>query len=242
MFIKYIDDIICRQIEKKTYTKKQAETITSGYEHLYYWISNPKTMQNNEMLFICCEIMDIKLLYGKYGGKKVISIIKNLVSNLSEKLNGDEVCSCFSENRFCVITTSQQRVDEIFRELKNSIIFINEPISITLGTHIFQPNLIKEIDDVYDLFGEAFNHTVYIYKNHNSGSHLLYEKLYNLRKELENFPEKMWRIDVMCDILHISRSTLQKNYKAFFGKSIIDELIIFRIKKTKKLLANTNYP
>ncbi len=26
------------------------------------------------------------------------------------------------------------------------------------------------------------------------------------------------------------------------GKSIIDELIIFRIKKTKKLLANTNYP
>mgnify|MGYP003288941871 FL=1 len=165
--------------------------------------------------------MDIKLLYGKYGGKKVISIIKNLVSNLSEKLNGDEVCSYFSENRFCVITTSQQRVDEIFCELKNSIIFINEPISITLGTHIFQPNLIKEIDYVYDLFGEAFNHTVYIYKNHNSGSHLLYEKLYNLRKELENFPEKMWRIDVMCDILHISRSTLQKNYKAFWGKVLL---------------------
>ena len=193
------------------------------------------------MLFVCCEIMDMKLLYGKYGGKKVISIIKNLVSNLSEKLNENETYSYFSESRFCIITKSQQRVNEIFRELKNSIIFMNEPISITLGTHAFQPDYIQEIDDIYDLFGEALNHTMYTFKNHNSGSHLLYEKLYNLRKELENYPEKNWTIDIMCNMLHISRSTLQKNYKAFFGKSIIDELIKFRITKAKQLLINTNY-
>lgn len=86
---------------------------------------------------------------------------------------------------------------------------------------------------MYMICSEKHSIIWYIYKNHNSGSHLLYEKLYNLRKELENFPDKMWRIDVMCDILHISRSTLQKNYKAFLGKSTIDELIIFRIKKQK---------
>lgn len=239
MFIKYISDIICRLIEKRIHTKKQVGSIIGKQENLYYWISTCDTMQNNEMLFICCEIMDMKILYGKYGGKKVISIIKKLISELSEKLNENEVCSYFSESKFCVITTLQQRVDEIFRELKNIIISMNEPISIALGTYIFQPNLIKEIDDIYDVWGEAINHTVYTYKNHNSGSHLLYEKLYDLRKELENSPEKNWTIDIMCDMLHISRSTLQKNYKAFFGKSIIDELIIFRIAKAKQLLINT---
>lgn len=241
MFIKYIDDIILRQIEKRAYASKKVGDIVSGQEKMYYWIRNLDTIRNNEMLFVCCEIMDMKLLYGKYGGKKVISIIKNLVSNLSEKLNENETYSYFSESRFCIITKSQQRVNEIFRELKNSIIFMNEPISITLGTHAFQPDFIQEIDDIYDLFGEALNHTMYTFKNHNSGSHLLYEKLYNLRKELENYPEKNWTIDIMCNMLHISRSTLQKNYKAFFGKSIIDELIKFRITKAKQLLINTNY-
>lgn len=239
MFVKYIDNIIHRLIEKTAYAKNQVWGSISGQEKLYYWMKNFATTPNCEMIFICCEIMDTKLLYGKYGGKKVISIVRKLVYDLSEELNTDEACGFFSENRFCIITTSQQRVDEIFRKLKNIIIFLNEPISIALGTHIFQPDHIKEADDIYNLLGESINHTVCTYKNHNSGSYLLYEKLYDLRKKLESAPEKNWSIDIMCSSLHISRSTLQKNYKAFFGKSIIDELIVFRITKAKHLLKNT---
>ena len=243
MFVKYIDNIICRLIEKTAYANKQLSDGggISSHENLFYRISNCEIKQNAEMIFICCEITDMKLLYGKYGGKKVISIIRKLASDLSEKLNENEMCSFLSENRFCIITVSQQKVDEIFRELKNIIIVLNEPISIALGTHCFQPSHIKEADEIYDLLGESMNHTVYTYKNHNSGSHQLYEKLYDIRKELESSPEKNWSIDVLCGRLHISRSTLQKNYKAFFGKSIIDELISFRILKAKHLLKHTSY-
>lgn len=244
MFIKYIDNIFFRLIEKTTQTNKNitAESCISGQKKLLYYIKEKTSEQDDDMIFISCEITDIKLLYGKYGGKNVISIIRKLAADLAERINDDEVCSFFSENRFCIITKFPNRIDEIFRELKNSIIFLNEPISIALGTCRFQPKTIKETDDIFDLLGEAMNHTVHTYKNHNYGSRRLYEKLYDLRKELENTPEKDWTIDMMCNRVHISRSTLQKNYKAFFGKSIIDELIVFRIAKAKQLLKNSNYP
>lgn len=241
MFVKYIDNIVFRLIEKAVHANENLSAVSreSGHEKLFSHIIAEASGQSDDLIFVSCEITDIKLLYGKYGGKKVLSMIRKLSSDLSEKLNNNEVCSFFSESRFCIITPSQQRVDEIFRELKNIIIFLNEPISIALGTHIFQPSDIKDADDIYNLLGESINHTVYTYKKHSIGSRQLYEKLYDLRKELESAPEKNWSIDIMCSRVHISRSTLQKNYKAFFGKSIIDELIIFRISKAKQLLKNT---
>ncbi len=243
MFIKYIDDIVFRLIGKAAFAKRQkpAQCTTSGQMQIYHTIRACAVNQIAEMLLISCEIMDMKLLYGKYGGKNVMAMIRRIVSGLSEKLHEDEVYGFLSENRFCIITPKLQRADEIFRELKTSMICLNEPISITLGTHRFAPETVREADDIYDLLGEAINHTAFTYNNHHSsGSRQLYEKLYELRKELENAPEKDWTIDVMCGRLHISRSTLQKNYKAFFGKSIIDELIAFRIAKAKRLLEDTS--
>jgi len=244
MFVKYIDDILFRLIERAAFAKRQepAQCTASGQMQLYHAIRACAGNQIAEMLFISCEITDMKLLYGKYGGKNVMAMIRKIVSELSEMLYEDEVYGFLSENKFCIITPKQQRVDEIFRELKTSMICLNEPISITLGTHCFAPETVREADDVYELLGEAVNHTTYTYNHHhNSGNRQLYEKLYALRKELENAPEKEWTIDAMCSRLHISRSTLQKNYKAFFGKSIIDELIAFRIAKAKHLLEDTSY-
>lgn len=240
MFVKYIDSILDRMIEKAVYTS--CSQPVPDPETLYTHIRKHSRKQSEEMIFICCEITDTKLLYGKYGGRKVISIIRSVTSELLNRLQSDEMCGIFSDNRLCIITGSQQRVETVFRDLKTIILSLNEPISIALGTHPFHADQIADSDDIYVLLGEAMNHTVYTHKNHNSGSHQLYEKLYNLRKELESAPEKSWTIDTMCSRLHISRSTLQKNYKAFFGKSIIDELIFFRIARAKLLLGETTYP
>ena len=243
MFVKYIDDIVFRLIGRAAFAKKteSAQRTNSGRMRLYSGIIAGAERKISEMLFISCEITDMKLLYGKYGGKKVVAMIRRIVSEFSEKLREDEMYGFLSENRFCIVTPFPDRMEEIFRELKNSVICLDEPISITLGTHRFQPETIGEEDDIYDLLGEAVNHTIYTYNHHHhSGSRQLYEKLYDLRKELEHAPEQKWTIDTMCSRLHISRSTLQKNYKAFFGKSIIDELISFRIAKAKRLLEDTS--
>lgn len=67
----------------------------------------------------------------------------------------------------------------------------------------------------------------------------LYNLLVPLRMEMQQCPEKNWSIQVLCQRIHVSRSYLQRMYKTYFGKSIFEELINFRIQKAKELLRDT---
>ena len=74
MFVKYIDDIVFRLIGKAAFAKKteSAQRTNSGRMRLYSGIIAGAERGISEMLFISCEITDMKLLYGKYGGKKLL--------------------------------------------------------------------------------------------------------------------------------------------------------------------------
>lgn len=63
-----------------------------------------------------------------------------------------------------------------------------------------------------------------------------YEKLLKLRTLLQNEPGQEWTIEKMCSVTNMSRSTMQKYYKAYFRKSVFEELILFRVEMAKKLL------
>ena len=67
-----------------------------------------------------------------------------------------------------------------------------------------------------------------------------FEKLCLLRGKIMKNPELPWSIDNIADNLYLSKSYLQKIYKSYFGKSIIEEMIEFRIEKAKELLSKTN--
>lgn len=67
----------------------------------------------------------------------------------------------------------------------------------------------------------------------------LFEALVPLREEMQQHPEKDWSIQGLCQHTHISRSYLQRMYKTYFGKSIFEELIDFRMQKAKALLRDT---
>ncbi|MBQ8960442.1 MAG: substrate-binding domain-containing protein [Ruminococcus sp.] len=67
-----------------------------------------------------------------------------------------------------------------------------------------------------------------------------YRELSALRRKMQSSPEKLPSIDRICAEIGMSRSSLQKNYSAFFGNSVFDDLIRFRIEKAKRLLAETS--
>lgn len=67
-----------------------------------------------------------------------------------------------------------------------------------------------------------------------------YDKLCALRSQLMKNPEKPWNINSIAESLYLSKSYLQKMYKQYFGKSIIEEMILFRIEKAKDYLLNTD--
>ncbi|MBR3630451.1 MAG: substrate-binding domain-containing protein [Oscillospiraceae bacterium] len=68
----------------------------------------------------------------------------------------------------------------------------------------------------------------------------LYRKLEQLREEMQQRPEEDWSVQVLCWKTNVSRSYLQRIYKRYFGKSIFEELIDFRLQKAKNLLETTD--
>ena len=70
----------------------------------------------------------------------------------------------------------------------------------------------------------------------------IYEKLTSLRTEMEQSPEVPRTTETMCQQTGMSKSALQKNYRALFGRSIFEDLIAFRIAKAKNLLDTTDMP
>ncbi len=67
----------------------------------------------------------------------------------------------------------------------------------------------------------------------------LYFSLAALRTDMQKKPEMQRSIDTLCKQIHVSRSYLQKMYKQFFGCSIFDDIIRFRMDKAKELLVKT---
>lgn len=63
-----------------------------------------------------------------------------------------------------------------------------------------------------------------------------------LRSRLQSEPERYPSIDRICEEMHMSRSTLQKNYREFFNTTIFEDLIVFRVEKAQQLLSGTNTP
>ena len=83
----------------------------------------------------------------------------------------------------------------------------------------------------------AYKHSKY---NEAVESTQLYEALCELRNNMHDNPEKEWSIDGICKSINVSRSYLQRMYRQFFGKSIFEELISYRLEKAKRLLIKTN--
>ena len=70
----------------------------------------------------------------------------------------------------------------------------------------------------------------------------LYRQLLRIREEMQQHPESDWNVQKLCERTHISRSYLQRMYKRYFGKSVFEELIDFRLQKAKDLLGSTEFP
>ena len=69
-----------------------------------------------------------------------------------------------------------------------------------------------------------------------------YEKLTELRKQLQEDPGQPWTVERMCQVSGMSRSTLHRHYRGCFGSSVFEDLIRFRVELAKRLLRETGLP
>lgn len=66
------------------------------------------------------------------------------------------------------------------------------------------------------------------------------DALVNLRDEIYLHPEQDWSLQDMASRMNISVRLLQKNYKALFGISCMEDVIVSRITLARRLLKNTD--
>lgn len=188
-------------------------------------------------LLVCCEVSDLHRLIGRYGGSKTAALVCELGQNIVRLLQQGEEVFTVSINCFVIVLDSELRSAEFFEELKK--VSSGIPTGFTFGEFAFIPGTVTDEDRVNDLIGAAMSNTVRTYRFRSNGSRDLCDRLTELRRDMQEHPEQQWNTEDICAMLHVSKSTLQKNYRSSFGRSVIDELIDFRMDKAKKLLMET---
>lgn len=242
-YIRNLNTALDRLLHESAYRRqiaayqKDARTNIYSFAGFCEWLSSCD-MQGR--MFVCAEISDIKRLYGKYGGKQTHMMVQEFGSQISDLLLPDEACGYIAQDCIGMLLRSEERIDALFAELKKRLRSSAWSFSFSFGSCPITDRHLPMPDGIYDLIAEAGNHTLHTYQTQSRGNRALYEKLCRLRRDLQLHPGQAWTIDSISEQLHVSKSCLQKNYKEYFGRSVMDELIEFRISLAKRLLLETD--
>ena len=192
---------------------------------------------------ITIELVGIKRIYYRSGEENCSRITAAFASALKECTRENEICGMWSAQTLCIITRLKDRVNEIYSELHSKVkegrFSEGGNFNVDFSIGLFTFNTSENIDLGEAMYKSTVNKII-SYNIPESSENPQFEKLCMLRSKIKKDPAFHWNISEIADSLYLSKSYLQKIYKSFFNKSIIEEMIEFRIEKAKKLLNETD--
>lgn len=188
------------------------------------------------------HLSGISKLYYQSGEEKCRRMIAAFAKLLTDCLIHGELPSAWSPNSIGIISFIPDSAEGIYQELCRKLKESSREsegcdFDFTLG--VYQIDLSAGMS-LSDCMHKAVVNRVYSYSNSEGSESPQFEKLCMLRSQIMKNPENAWNISDIAEKLFLSKSYLQKIYKSYFGKSIIEEMIEFRINKAKKLLSGTD--
>ena len=199
--------------------------------------------KSSSVEFIRIQLSGLNDAHYQGDDDKCSKITAAFAEYIRECIKEDEICGIWSVYSFAVITSHRNRSDEIFRHLSARVKKsqfgedVNCNINFTIGTDS-QP-LSNEPSPGACLHKAALNR-IYSYTVSETMENPQYEKLCLLRGRIMKNPELPWNVNDIASELYLSKSYLQKMYKLYFGKSIIVDMIDFRLAKAKELLLTSD--
>lgn len=191
--------------------------------------------------FITVELTGINKIYYSSGEKNCSRITRAFADVLKKCVRDSEVCGMWNSNTMCVISGEKNRADEIFEILRTRAYesrFSENDFSIDFSVGLFSVSLTDEVNIGVAVYQSTVN-KLFSYNSEENSENPQYEKLCVLRSKIMKDPAFPWKISEIADSLYLSKSYLQKMYKTFFNKSIIEEMIGFRLDMAKRLLEET---
>lgn len=198
---------------------------------------------SSEVEFIRIQLSGLNDAQYQGDDDKCARITAAFAGFIRECIKEDEICGIWSVYSFAVITYRKGRSEEIFRyiseKVKNSRFSENDNcnINFTIGTDV--QSLSAEVSPGACLHKAALNR-IHSYTVTETTENPQYEKLCILRGRIMKNPELPWNVNDIAAELYLSKSYLQKMYKHYFGKSIIMDMIDFRLEKAKILLTSSD--
>lgn len=190
------------------------------------------------LTYIQLELTELKDYYYRNGHAKTTELLRLFSRMLNKALYPGENCRTIVPGCFGILVYEANRTNEIFSSLKSELSsFSGEScVSFTMGACSFEASADINISDIIH---KAAVNIIHTFSSKETGVNPQLQKLIQLRSSMMKNPERSWNIGEISDSMFISKSYLQKIYKMHFNKSIIEELIQFRLDKAKKLLTDT---
>ncbi len=222
-----------------------AETGLLNYQGLSekYSMLRNEYPTHGELSFIHIELTEIKQTYFRCGAEETKAVLKSFAGILRSSLNQNEICAALSPSSYAVVAFGEDRADEIFYFVRQRL----ESSIINNGAHFGTAFTMGEASavhrgssDLAEMIQKAAVNNVHSYSHEDTGVNPQFERICRLRSELMKNPEINWKVSEISEKMFISKSYLQKIYKQYFNRSIIEELIYFRLEKAKRLLTDTD--
>ena len=187
------------------------------------------------------ELTGISKTYYQSGEEKCRRIVAGFADAVKICLGDDEICGLWENDAIVVLTQRRNRSEELYP-------LVCAHIRESTGTDSCNVDFVLGMAEVPltpdqslpDAMHRAMVNRLYTYSLSEQNSNPQFEKLCMLRNRMMKNPENSWSISEIADELYLSKSYLQKIYKSYFGSSIIEEMIHFRIDKAKDLLVHTD--
>jgi AraC-like DNA-binding protein len=193
--------------------------------------------------FITVEITGIKTTYYRSGEEKCRNIIRDFAGTISGCAPPPDICGMWNDNTFCIITDQPDRAGDIYRQLSADVRSFPPESSNSSGRDftvgVFSFTAGTELSAAEIMHRSTLN-MVFSLSSAELAANPQFEKLFMLRSRIMKNPELPWNIGEIAESLFLSKSYLQKIYKSYFNKSIIEEMIEFRIAKATELLSSTD--
>lgn len=214
----------------------------NGFSEIFNKRLSEINSESTKITYVHIELTELKNFYHKNGNDKTKMLLKNFSDILKTSLIGTDICGTVAPGCFGIVSFNSNRAELIFDELKHSIINLkassdNDFFAFTIGSYTCE---FSEKISLTDMIYKASVNIIHTYSKKETISNPQFEKLCDLRNRMKKNPEYQWNISDIADNIFISKSYLQKIYKLYFSKSIIEELIQFRLEKAKKMLIETD--
>lgn len=198
--------------------------------------------KSSKVDFIRIHLSGLNDAYYQSDDEKCAAITLEFAKVIKGCVKEDEILGKWSVYSFAVITPYPDRSSELFHEISEKVSssqYDSESFNINFTVGVHSQPLYPAPSPGASLHKAAVNR-VYSYTVSDISENPQYEKLCMLRGRLMKNPEFSWNINDIAADLFLSKSYLQKIYKSYFGKSIIEEMISFRLGKAKELLLNSD--